>query len=634
MKKKRIGAFILGFIAIFSAIVTIAAGWDKFWQVVKIFFTNSTVIAVLVVLVILIVFPFFTALWIKFVERYFPRLSKTKVVDEDKEGESNGFPVINEVNKSLKGVKESLVEFREKNLSRCQIICNSYSTSLEDIRKYNRIAGKVKDLVFHLALQGHEFSYDIAKGEDDENNKKYITELNRLEGNEKLIEGDTPIDKKVYVITNDMSLDIYSKQFNKVIKVNNESKFPKKYNTIYKYIIPRGVLVEVPPEMEGRVRAVIKKHKIGNINKYNWPELTLPDIYRFKYFDEIYEEEENQFIKNEKFIKWTKRRSELFLEVDPEIFRIFGPSPERTIYFHQLGSGTDEGKIIVSLFLKSEKHFPSSRKEFRELDMLTIDLEEEHSVVQEIKDMIKDFEMIWDKMKNINFDYPILDVMDVPFLLEEESKQIWVLTPDLVFDNTFVPIRTLVRKRLEVCFGPGDSEEFKYRFIIPYNPGDRRIEKHLKVFFRSHSISSEEDVNKVLKGAFIFVSSNVLAKFSIFGEISLYRNVTWDEEEAPKNILCFFPPVSNFLFGGFNTRSKTEIDTEELLKEFGDDAFVKYADFAVILNEKFTKKFLEHMETIIDEAPETIEGEPITYYNCTYNKNNDKFNISSDRSNN
>jgi hypothetical protein len=632
MKKKHIGAFIIVFIGLFAGIVTISTGLNKFLEIMRSIFTNSIVIAVLVSLVILIVLSFLTALWAKLLERHFPKFSKIKVVDEDKEGNSKVFPAINEINESLKGVKKSLVEFREENLSKCRIICNSYSTSLEDIKKYNRIAGKVKDLVFHLALQGHEFSYDITKGEDDENNKNYIAELNRLEGNEKLGEGDTPIDKKVYVITNDMSLDIYSEQFNKVVKMNNMSSFLKKYNTIYKYIIPRGMMVEVPEEMESRVRAVIKKHNIGKINKNGWPKLTLPDIYRFKYFDEIYEEEENQFMKNEKFIKWTKKRSEIFLEVEPEIFNIFGPSPERTIYFHQLGSGTAEGKIIVSLFLKSEKHFPSSGKKFRELDMLTIDLDEEHSVVQEIEDMIKDFETIWDKMKNINFDYPILDVMDVPFLLEEEAKQIWVLTPDLVFDNTFVPIRTLVKKRLEVCFGPGDSEKFKYRFIIPYNPGDRRIVKHLKVFFRSHNISSEEEINKVLRGAFIFVSSNVLAKFSIFGEISLYRNVTGNEGEAPKNILCFFPPVSSFLFGGFNTRSKTEIDTEELLKEFGDDAFVKYADFAVILNEKFTKTFLEHMETIIDEAPETIEGEPITYYNCTYNKKKDRFEISSNKS--
>jgi len=628
MKKKRIGAIIIGFIGVFSATVTISTGFGKFWEVVKSFFANSTVIAVLVLLVILTVLPLIIALWSKLLERHFPKLLGKEPPGEDKESIPNECPAIDEVNESLKKVKESLAEFKEKNLYRCEDICKSYNTSLEEIKRYNRIAGKVKDLVFHLALQGHEFSFDISKGEGDENNRKYIAELNRLEGNERLKESENPIDKKVYVITNDMSLDIYSEQFNKVVKVNNESSFPKKYNTIYKYIIPRGVMVEVPTEMEGRVRTIIKKYDIGRINKNNWPELTLPDIYRFKYFKEIYEEQENQFVKNEMFIKWTKKRSEIFLEVEPELFKIFGPSPERTIYFHQLGSGTDEGTIIVSLFLKSERHFPSSGKKFEELDMLTIDLEEEHSVVQEIKDMIKDFEKIWEKMKNINFNFPILDVMDVPFLLEEKAKQIWVLTPDLVFDNTFVPVRTLVAKRLDVSFGPRDSEEFKYRFIIPYNPGDRKIVKHLKIFFKCHNIGSEEMINKVLKGAFIFVSSNVLAKFSIFGEISLYRNVTGNEGEVPKNILCFFPPVSSFLFGGFNPKSKTEIDTEELLKEFGDDAFVKYADFAVILNEKFTKTFLEHMETVIDEATETIEGESITYYNCTYNKEKNTFDIS------
>ncbi len=602
-KWKSVAILIIGLIGSVATIITFVVTFgEDLLQISSIF------IKVLLILACILAFSLLIAFWIKLIDNYIPMFSRHKKV----------------LKESLNSVQAVLKEFKEENMVECKNLCSQYGDSLQKIEKYNRIAGKVKDLVFHLALTGEEYSYDKSKGKDDENNMKYVKELELLEGNEPLKEGETQINKKVYVITNDMCLDIYSEQFNKVIS-SHQKEGDKKYNTIYKYIIPRGVMVEVPKEMESRIRGVQKRHKIGRVNDNNWPELTLPDIYRFKYFkDYIYEETEDPVSRNKKFIDWTKKRSELFLEVNPEIFKIFGPSPERTIYFHQLSNREKgDGRIMISFFLKSEKYFPSSGKDFKELDMLTIDLEEDHSAVKDIKGIIDDFEDLWAEMKNTNFDYPILNLLDVPFLLEEEAENIWVLTPDLVFDNSFVPIRTLVKDRLEKHYRLGESSEFKYKFIIPYNISDRDIGKHLKVFFKNHKIETKEKINRILEDHFIFVSSNVLAKFSIFGEISLYKGVPKNDGStiSRKNILCFFPPVSTHLYGEFNTESKAEVDEEELDNEFGRSGFAKYADFAVILNDDFTKAFLKHMEIVIDKESKILEGEEINYHECKYDGN-------------
>lgn len=592
MKKniwQPIGALIGIIAGLISIITTTVAFWDDIKKI------SSIGIKVLLILTCLLIVSFLVALWMKFVEHYMPLFPKKE-------------------RKLKKSLEESLLE--------CKDICGKYSKSLKKIETYNKTAENVKDLIFQLALEGEYYTFNMKKPDDDHENFRYIKKLKELEGNEELKQGEMPINKDVYVITNDMCLDIHSRIFNEVIEGNIEKtklKANKKYITTYKYLIPRGVSVEVPKNLLKQFRDVFGNTKD---NDKNYPELSLPDIYRFKYHDElIYEKEEDEVERDKQFYEWARKRSELFLEVDPEIFKIFGPSPERTIYFHQL-----DKKVDVSLFVKSKPYSPSSGEEFVELAMYTIILERNHEVIQEIKSIIGGFNGYWNKLKNANFNYPILKILDVPFTLEEKAEEIWVLTPDLVFDNTFVPIRNIVKRKLRSHLDPmKPREKINYKFIIPYPNPNEKIEKHLNVFFKIHGIIDEENaideeaINKILKNSFFFVSSEALSQFSIFGEISFYKNVTIDHNKSKlkQNVLCLFPPVSNNMFGGFNMEEGTEVETKELVKEFGrDKGVVNYADFALILDKAFTEGFYRHMKIIID--PERKQKKEVEYYECRY----------------
>jgi len=504
--------------------------------------------------------------------------------------------------------------------------------NLIEIKEFNKISKQISDLVFTLALKGNEFIYK-------KNKKAYIEELKRLES-------DTGFEKTVYVITNDMTLDFYSEEFSSIVKDNLKSSSGR---TEYKYIIPKKVRIEVPDDVRKKledVRERFRKNKEKfekNSLKFElfdgsgWPKLELTDIYRFKYYydtnkDYIYEDELDPDLRNEKYNEWIKLRSQLFLEIEPEIFTVFGPSSERTIYFHKL---EDEEKLTVSLFMKSQEFVPSKAHEkgekFPELDMVTIDLDEEHPAHGKLRKMISDFDNMWTKIKNTNLEHAIIPLLDVPFVLEEKAQNILVMSPDLIFDNTFVPIRNIVSRRLSKYIRFKKDTHFKYKFIIPYPDKDEEeqliIARHLSTFFKNHNVPPSS-INDTLKNKFIFVPSEVLSRFSIFGELTVYKGIPRDGKK-PKDILCLFPPVRQES-GDEATQSgnvKKEIDKAILDQEFKKDVPINYAEFALILNDTFTETFTTHVEKIASRIKTDEKRNRITYYKCLYRFDRDSENI-------
>jgi hypothetical protein len=504
--------------------------------------------------------------------------------------------------------------------------------NLKEIKEFNQISKQISDLIFTLALEGKRFIYK-------ENKQRYVEELERLES-------DTGFEKTVYVITNDMTLDLYSVEFSAIVKENLKSSSGR---TEYKYIIPKSVKIEAPEDVKKKldeVRQRFEKNK-EKFEKNNlkfelfdgngWPKLELSDIYRFKYYCDtiknyIYENELDADLRNEKYNEWIKLRSQLFLEIEPEVFTIFGPSSERTIYLHKLER---EEELTVSLFLKSKEFVPSKAYEkgekFHELDMITIDLKKDHPAHGKLRKTISDFDNMWTRIKNTNLEHSIIPLLDVPFVLEEKAQYIWVMSPDLIFDNTFVPIRNIVSRRLSKYIRFKEDRHFKYKFIIPYPDKDEEkqliIAQHLSVFFKNHNVHTSS-INDTLKNKFIFVSSEVLSRFSIFGELTVYKDIPMNGKK-PKNILCLFPPVRKESVQGDSKAGvvKKEIDKVILDLEFNKDIPINYAEFALILNDTFTETFVKHVGKIAKRIKTDERKNRITYYKCTYKFNGENENI-------
>lgn len=553
-----------------------------------------------------------------------------------------------ELREHLQEVKNTLNRFTSENISDCQKIYENYANSIEDIKRFSQMSIKLKSMIFYLAGKADDFSYDIKKSERDPQNLDYVEKLRKLESTE------DDQGKKVYVITSDMSLDLYSNVFSEIVHENISKGISIDESTsefAYKYLIPRGKKMEVPKDVEKLIWKTPKLKEMYCTQKdekdelEEWPKLELPDIYRLKYYYKEFLYETKGEEADEYYTKWIKFRSKIFLEIDPELFNIFGPNPERTIY---LQKKFRRPQITIALFEKSTNYKPSVDECFKELDMTIINLSENDDagdkILGDINKIIENFETLWNKYKNKNFKYPILNLLDVPSFLEEKASEIWVLTPDLVLDNTFVPIRNLVKEKFK------RGKNLNYKFIMPYFPHSDQdakkiiIQKHLTAFFNNHLkthgkmyLSYIDLVNYTLEDKFFFVSAETLSQFKIFGELSLYKDV----EREGNDILCLFPPVEHKLARSFN--SSIETDDKELACVFDgkkENYNINYTDFVLILNDNIKSDFIRDIKTIKAGKKYTEEGEKITYYQCQYIDNNaypvgdrDKIEIKLDYSN-
>jgi len=489
------------------------------------------------------------------------------------------------------------IKFFDKYILKKENNCN-YNVSI--MEEFNKIYKQLSDIIFNLSLEGEKYVY-----KDDP--EKYKDKLKELESQD-------DCDKKVYVVSSDLSLDIYSDAFKEVVASNHANNDVNKKAT-YKYIVPRNKMVQVPKD----VKQILEENKIEikNDSETTWPIMDLTDIYRFKYFNKyifenIKQTDGKEYDFEQQYNEWLKIKTQLFLEVDPELFTIFGPSPERTLYVHEIES---KEKYIISLFLKTKEYLPSeSDQDFPELDMIIVKLDCDHRAHQKMKETIDAFERIWNRYKNIKLDYPIIPLLDVPHVLEDKADEIWVLSPNLVFDNTYVPIRYIVKQKIERSITNGN--DLNYKFIIPYSEKDEIISKNLSVFFKIHGVKTIY-IQNFLDENFVFVASENLIEFSLFGEIALYKIKS---NKIENNTLCLFPPVKKGFYSSISNLP-FEIDTIELDNEFVEDKITPdYADFALILSEKFRLHFEKLIKKIISKN-DTISDKKITYYNCKFDKN-------------